>query len=288
MKRWITICLACVLLILAVAFTEAAETLAGTTPVDPTIYFSSSSNACISSEGTDYWVFLHSPDDDGFTGAAFDLYLVGYNVTQPFVIPETGVTLVGLDVSTSPYHIEVEWTQQPLEHMPLVRLVFDTDPGLEGWQTTANVQLTRSGGGTEPGSGMDSFAGCCIDCFYCYHTFYMEDHFLIPVGTGAEIPFEWTWFCYTYGGAALDVMDTQGWVVSWDPVDAYSWQTCGPCFYTRYPGSIAIAIPAGVEVGTTSAVTLSGMNGLKVFTVEAIDPVPTEKTSWGRIKSLFK
>jgi hypothetical protein len=231
---------------------------------------------------------VHSPADDGLAGVSLDLDLQGGAIAPPAVIPEPGVTLIDVDVSSPPYHIEAMWTSRPLEHAPIVKLVFAADPGLHGFQTPVNVSFTRGAGGTEPGVGVEAFAGCCIDCTPCSHGLYIEDHVIVPVGGTAVIQFEWDWNCYTYGGHDFTAADTRGWVASWEPAYGFDWTTCGPCFLPRFPGSISVDVPDGTPVGTTSTLTLAGLNNSRTVTLEAADSVPTEATTWGHVKALYE
>jgi hypothetical protein len=282
-----TFCLILALIISVAAGVQAAENLAATIPMEPTVYLAHGANACMGISGLEYWIFLHSPADDDFIRINLDLDLQGLSITTPVVIPEAGVTQLSYDVSALPYHFDVVWMQQTLDHVPLIKLQFLSDPNLGGLQTPVNVVLERVSGGTEAGLAMESFAGCCWDCLDCFHSFYMENHFKIPVGASAVIPFEWDWFCHSAGGAYFEAVDTEGWVVSWEPDHGFSWETCGLCYQTRYPGSISVAIPTGVAIGTISTVTLTGADAEAVFIIEALEPVPVENTSWGRIKALY-
>ena len=110
---------------------------------------------------------------------------------------------------------------------------------------------------------------------------------MVPIGAVAVVPFAWEWNCYTYGGAPISVTDTEGWVESWTPTYAFSSVTCGPCFLPRYPGNIDVAVPSGVPGGTTSTVTISGLNSSETIILEAEDTVPASATTWGRIKALY-
>jgi hypothetical protein len=255
--------------------------------IEPTVYLSDGPNHCITIEGSEFWIFIHSPDDGDFTGISLDLDLSGLSITPPVVYPGTDVILHSFDVSSMPYHFLATWTSRPLEHEPIIRLSFDTDPGLTGFQTPLNVVLIRGIGGTEEGIGLSSFAGCCVDCFPCHHGLYIDDHFLVEIGASTMIPFEWDWNCFNYGGGDITVTDTGGWVVSWTPTYAFDWTMCGPCFMPRFAGSIDVMVPDDIAVGTTSTLTLEGLNNSIIITLEAEDAVATEKTTWGRIKAIY-
>jgi hypothetical protein len=260
---------------------------AGIPGIEPTVYFSNSPNLCIFMGGLEYWVFVHSPEDDGFTGVSLDLDLHGTAITTPSVTAEDGVTLVAADVSAMPYHLEAVWTSRPLDHEPIVKLRFDADPVLGGFQEPMNVELTGGSGGSGTGVGLASFANCCITCMPCSHGLYVADHVMVPIGGSAQVGFEWDWNCYTYGGNSISVTDTRGWVVSWTPTYAFDVTTCGPCFNPRFPGSIVVTIPEEIAAGTTSTMTLIGLNDSKTIVLEAEDKVPARPTTWGSVKALY-
>ena len=267
---------------------QAEPLTADNSTISPSVYFSDGANHCFPIAGTEYWIFVHSPDDEALKEVSFDLELQGTGIGTPLVIPENGVILGAIDVSASPYHIEASWTTRPLDQTPMIRLVYPTQPLWSGFQMPVAVVFRRGDGSEVPGVGVWSFGGGVIDCFPCSFGFFLESHSLIPVGSNTTIPFEWSWYCWTVGGGDLTVSDTEGWVVSWSPPSVGGASSCEQCFEARYPGSIDVLIPPGVPEGTTSTMTLSALSSYRDVTIEAVAPVPVEESTWGAIKSIYR
>ncbi len=255
--------------------------------ISPSVYFSDISNHCFSIAGTEYWIFVHSPDDEALNEVSFELELQGTGIGTPLVIPETGVTLGRIDVSSSPYHIEASWTTRPLGHTPIIRLVYPSEPVWLGFQMPVAVVFRRGAGGEVPGVGVWTWGGGGVDCG-CVVLFYLESQSLIPVGSNTTIPFEWSWICWSVGGGELTVSDTEGWVVSWSPPSVWGNEDCQQCFFIRHPGSIEVLIPPGVQEGTTSTMTLAAFGSYREVTIEAMAPTPVEESTWGAIKSIYR
>lgn len=262
--------------------------LSGGVPAPPKVYFSTAPNYCYTIEGLEYWIFIHSPDDGDFVGVSLDLDLQGSNVLPALITPESGVTLDNVDVSSPLFHVEASWTTRPLINEPIAKVLFFSDPGLFGTQLPVNVIFERDGGATEAGVGVSSWAGCCVDCFPCGLGLSAASEAVVPVGGSATLPFEWWWNCWSAGSSPVTVSDTEGWVVSWTPDVAGDVATCGMCFVPSYWGSIEIAVPEGVTPGTTSTLTITAMDNSETMLLVADDTVPTEQTTWGKVKALYR
>jgi len=255
----------------------------------PGLYFAEQPNQCFLPDGVLYYrVYVDAPGGSDITGVSFDLDLHGTTLFPVVVGPVGSVSIAALDVSTTPYHIEAYWPSQPLVHEPILFVQFFSDPLLNGVQTPRNVEFFR-GGAPEPGKGVWSFAGCCVDCLTCGHAFYGPGLAEVPVESSSVYDFQWGWFCWAAGGDYLTVTDTEGWVTSWSPTTAVDAATCGMCVIPRHPGVVDIYVPEGVAVGTTSTMTIAGASGSNMtVTLEAVEPVATRNTTWGALKALFE
>jgi hypothetical protein len=260
----------------------------GGAPEPPKVYFSTAPNHCYPIEGLEYWIFVHSSDDADFTSISLDLDLQGRNVLPALITPESGVTLDVVDVSSLPFHVEASWTSRPLDNEPIAKVQFFVDPELYDTQRPVNVVFTRGGGATEPGVGVWSWAGCCIDCFPCGLGLSAESIFRVPVVGSATSPFEWWWNCWSAGGVPVTASDSEGWVVSWTPTVAGDIATCGMCFVPLHWGSVEVSVPAGVAPGTTSTLTIAAMENTETVLLVADDTIPVEHTTWGAVKALYR
>lgn len=280
-------------LLLALVIGSASVLAVGDTPVRasptpgvPSVYLSPAPNSCLVGSGLEYWIYIHSPDNDGYEGVSFDLELSGGNVLPALITPEAGVTLEVADLWPLPFHIEASWTQRELEHAPILKVEFYVDPLLFGTQTPTNVVFTTTGGGTEVGFGHPSQTQA--GCEPCGHVFIAEAHVLVPVGASTLIPFQWAWDCFSAGGGALNVTDTEGWALSWTPTFANDVNTCPSCFLPYHDGSIEVALPESAVPGTLSQLIISGVNNSLQVKVEAVAPLPSENKTWGRVKALYR
>ena len=250
----------------------------------PSVYFSTTPNLCANFSGLEYWIFVNSPAADNLNGVSFDLDVTG-TAPLPLVIPESGVTLGMIDVSEFPYHFEATWTSHSLEHEPIIKLIYSTEPAL-GEISPYNVVFGSTGGGSVTGYGLSTIT-CCVDCFVCFFDFFAPDHAFAPVGKTTFIQFEWSWYCWFQGGSDITVTDTEGWVVSWAPESVWDDPNCGFCIIPRYDGWIEVFVPEEVPVGTTSQLTITGENSSTELILEADDVIPVENTTWGKIKKLY-
>jgi hypothetical protein len=290
MKRFLSIAALGLLLVTGVlsAGTVTAPPAANSATTMPTVYFSDSPDLCLAISGSEYWIFVHSPEDDNFNRITFDLETAGIWAIPPIVISEPGVIVGTANVSTSTWRFDLLWSWRVLDRTPIIKLLFVEEPQWMGTQMPTNVVFERSGGDTVRGHGLRTSGGCCADCFPCSVQLYAEDPAFVVVNRATEIPFEWSWFCYALNGGPLTVSDTEGWVSSWTPAQWISDITCGQCFLERHPGMIVVDVPADVTAGATSQLTIAAtMWGSRTITLEAVEPVPVQTSTWGAVKALF-
>jgi hypothetical protein len=258
---------------------------------EPVVYLAQNPNFCAALSGDTYYLYVHSLDDPDFTGASLNLE-IGGTVSGPPVIttePASGVTLVSVDTSTLPYHVELLWTTRSLEHERVATVVFPSPPTWDTGARTTDVVLTRPGG--EVVSARDIQAvPYSPDCHICWLCFNVDEHIVVPSGE-TTIPFEWSFWCYSSGGLGVVVTDTENWVTSWNPTAGTGTGYCAPCYADYFPGTIQISVPPDTPPGTTSSLTLIGdHNGYycpAYATIEYAGVVSTEVTTWGRIKALY-
>lgn len=251
----------------------------------PSVYVSTNPNVCANFSGLEYRVFVNSPLDDNLGGINFDLDIDG-SAPMPVVVPETGVTFRGIDISQVPYHFEATWTSRPLEHEPIFRLVYEIEPSVSLF-SPYNVTFETTGGGSLPGYGMGSIT-CCVDCFNCSLEIFASNHVIVPIGGTTIIPFKWAWYCWTTGGGPITASDTEGWVVTWEPESAGDGPTCGLCIVPAYNGWVEVFVPEGVPVGTTSSMSIVGWESSTEVILEAETTVPVNNSTWGKVKALYR
>ena len=251
----------------------------------PTIYLSTHPNICANFYGQTYWVYVHSPDDNSLNYVSCDIDVGAVAQSPPLVSPGEGVVLGEVDVSKSPYHIEAAWTPRTLDHEPIIRLYYLTEPALSASPT--NVVFKNTGGVSVPGTGIWTFS-CCLDCFTCSVGFFAPTQVSAIIGKTTVIPFNWSWYCWTSGGGPLSASDTEGWILSWAPSSVWDGPTCSLCFVPRYDGWVEVTVPDGIQVGTTSQLTITSGGSTKIITLEAEEEIPTENTTWGKIKAIYR
>lgn len=251
----------------------------------PAVYVSTNPNVCANFSGLEYRVFVDAPLDNNLCGISFDLDFSG-SAPIPVVLPENGVTLGTIDVSQVPYHLEAIWTSRPLEHEPIIRLLYAIEPSI-GEFSTYNVTFETTSGESVPGYGMESIT-CCVDCFDCSVVIFASNRVLVPIGKTTIVPFEWAWSCWSAGGGPLTASDTEGWVVSWEPESAGDDATCGLCVVPIHDGWVEVFVPEGVPDGTTSSLTIDGFESSTEVILETEDVVSVDNSTWGKIKSLYR
>jgi len=287
MNRLPAIAILSVLLTSSVSDTKATGAHSTTDyPWVPAVYFSDGPNHCVNFFGQDYWIFVHSPDDENINRATFDLEVSMSPWAQPVIVPEPGVVVGLADVSTSTWHFDLAWSPRSLEHEPIVKVLFFELGGF-GDQLPTNVTFERGSGEAVPGYGQWSL-GCCASCPPCLVNLYADDPGYAVIGRSTEVPFEWRQIILQVAGGPILVSDTEGWVSAWTPGNWGGGYTCDQCFYTRYPGTIVVDVPDDVAVGATSAMTIFTSCGSRTFTLEAIEPVPVQTSTWGAVKALFE
>lgn len=267
----------------------ADEALPGQLPntvvVVPTVYLSTAPNLCFPLDSSQpLYLYLHAPDTPGLTSISFDLQMQGTAPDPLVFLPLSGSLTATPLGPAGAYHFEVTLGPGVYDQTPIIQPYFLSDPMLQGDQIVSNVVYN---GGT-PGDGRSTFAGCCIDCLNCNHVFIGPSSMQVPSGTSSTYDFQLYWHCFTSGGGAITVTDTQGWVTSWNPTGQAGSSDCGLCFWPIDEGTVNIDVPYNVADGTTSVMTIQGVSNSKNVTLEAIQPVPTEAATWGSIKALYR
>lgn len=261
------------------------------------LYFSSAPNACypgIPVPG-DYQVYVHSPDDGTFVGAAFTLELNAFAWTDLVsYVPAAGVTVVSLGMApgsgTFPLTavIELSWSPRPLEHEPVFTFTFGGSSGY-GPSNIYDAGLVRPGGGSEPATGVTTeFIN--VDCFDACLSIDVPPVIDVPVGSPTTTVFSWLVSFWTLIGGDLVLSDDLGWLQSWSPSGVWGGNNCGDCFFDWEQGDFTVLAPAGTAPGTESTLTFTpppGFCGEQTVTLRADAPVPTEPSTWGKIKALF-
>jgi hypothetical protein len=110
------------------------------------------------------------------------------------------------------------------------------------------------------------------------------------VGAPTTIPFEWSLQCYgIFLGYEFSVSDTEGWVLG-SPTERLTVNSsCGDCVAGINAGVIDVLVPAGVPVGSTSAMTIVFKGyGSRTVLLEATAPTHAARSTWGGIKGRFK
>lgn len=259
----------------------------------PVIYLAQTPNYCADLSGSTYYLYVYSPDDADFSGVSLDLEIDGTVSGPPLVAADAtnGISLDALDTSSLPYHIELSWTPRTLEHEKVAYLTFPTPPVWGQGATTTNVVFTRPGGANVSAGDFTTFPGYpeCILCMVCFN---VDAHILVAAGETTTIPFEWVYSCGGSGGWSISATDSEGWVSGWQPTAGTANANCGACFIQLLPGTVDVTVPAGVPVGTTSSLLLEGMpNGAYcpgMATLEVVTSLPTENTTWGGVKALYR
>jgi hypothetical protein len=245
----------------------------------------------------DYHVYVHSPDDDAFLRATFTLELGPFAWADlASITPADGVVIAALDMAPgtgeSPLTavVELVWTQRPLVHEPVMTFTFTGASGTGYAAAIYDANVFSGGGGPEPAAGMTT-EFVMIDCFYPFITLGAPSVVIVPVGSETTAFFTWSVVFWTMVGSDLAMSDDLGWLQSWSPSSVWGGTNCGDCFFDWEPGNFSVLIPEGTPPGTESTLTITAPQfdcGETTVILRATEPVPTERTTWGRIKSLYK
>lgn len=265
-----------------------------TSLAEPVVYLAQNPNFCANLTGNVYYLYVHSHDDADFTSVSLNLQLGG-TVASPGVIAadpnNSGVTVDAVDTSSEPYHVEFHWTPRTLEHERMAIVLFSSEPVWDSGPRTTDVVFKRPGGAEVAAPDRTTYPGWA-DCPICHMCFEIDGHILVPRGT-STIPFGWSFWCYGSGGGdGILASDSQGWVASWAPTSGTGNGYCFPCWVDYFPGTVELNVPMDTPIGTTSSLRLEGVhNGYHCpgwATIEVADAVPTESSTWGRIKALYQ
>lgn len=262
------------------------------------LYFSTGSNVCYPGFATagDYHVYVHSPDDNGFIGATFTLELDPFAWTDLVSFtPAAGVAVVSFDMApgtgASPLTavIDLLWSPRALDHEPVLTLTFRSAAGLGYAADIYDASLVRSGGGSEPATGVTT-EFVMVDCFDPFLWVDLPSVIIVPIGTQTATPFSWTVVFFAPVGSNLVFSDELGWLQSWSPSSVWGSDNCGDCFFDWAPGEFSVLVPANIPPGTESTLTISApqFGSETTVTLRADAPVPLQPSTWGRIKTMYR
>jgi hypothetical protein len=272
MTAFIRFCIACT--VVFIASSAGAQHL----------YLSDAPNLCalVGTTTPDrFYIYAHSPGDANFEQASFRLNTMAFDASQvESVNPMIGGAILSGDIFSG---ITVQWIPHELEHWPIleINLIGPAFPGGEVWVTDAEM-IPFSG----PPVPVEDKRSIICDDFHCSICFYQVD---VPdtanaiVGGVTTIPILLGAGCDGALAAVFDVTDSEGWVDSYDPTGLIYPGYCGACFYDKKPVDITVSIPAGTPAGTLSEVLVADTG---TFIIRAIEKVPVEDMTWGRMKAI--
>jgi hypothetical protein len=240
-----------------------------------------------------YYIFLRIPDVHDATGASFRLESEAFGPEDFASVNAYGdVVIEGGDVFTG---ITLSWPSGLYDNDTLLTIPIELNephsdlyPWLIG--RTRDIEIYTASGDTLQ---LDNFL------FFCSHchgggggiSWDRPDTVTAVIGEQTTIDISAIGSADGVTGTHLDALDQLGWVSGCSHCSVTC--VCAPCPWDVQHVLVHISIPSDVQDGTVDEVRLipSGPCCLRdstSFLVKAVAPIAVEKSSWGRMKNLFK
>jgi hypothetical protein len=258
------------------------------------VYFGSSPGACYIPHvfhNPTVFVYVHAPDVDDPTGITFQVDTDAFGPEDIVSLtPMSGVSTVEGDLFNG---MTLSWSPREMEHEAVLQLYLEPQPP-DTWDDTVwtrNATLYSSITGPQPLEDVLSIVNIIWDCHGPGARWRSSDTASVVTGKLTTFEIEGIVQCLQLGyGAGVEIIDTQGWVVSWDPAGLAGGMGC-PWHWQRI--SIGVDVPAETPDGTLNTITVRAVEIQPMpfecsIVLRGEEPVSVRESTLGRIKALYR
>ncbi len=235
-------------------------------------------------------IYVHAPLTGDVSGASFRLEAAELGLEDGMaIVPAAGVTISGNLLQG----LDVSWSPRELKHTSIFTVLFTSNPPVapvpDYYMATTRDGYLHLADGTSL-----ALEDVNTEIVHCQgggaDLWQLPEVALVVAGMSNVVEFKGIATGSGQGAVFRDITatDERGWVSGLTPKAL--WGYCGLCPWRWSTFQMIVDVPPEVPDSTESLVTLweAGWFKLTEFTIRAVQPVPVEQTTWGRVKSIFR